>query len=80
MKKGSSIDKYGPLPNSLDNNEEIYPTIQGVSIDPYGRIDEVIEVEPITSDDIEEAAENDAQITTLEALNPVTKARRRFMR
>lgn len=73
VKKGSSLDKYGPLLNSLDNNEEIYPTIQGVTVDPYGRIDEVIEVEPITSDDIEEAAENDAKISTLRPSIPVTE-------
>ena len=72
VKKDSSLAEYGPLLNSLDNNEDIYPTIQGVSIDPYGRIDEAIEVEPITSDDIEEAAENDAQITTLSGIKSPT--------
>ena len=65
VKKGSSIAKYGALLNGLENNDEIYPTIQGVVVDPYGRIDEAVEVEPITSDDVEEAAENDAQITTV---------------
>ena len=63
VKKGSSISKYGALLNGLDNNDEIYPTIQGVTVDPYGRIDEAVEVEPITSDDIEEAAESDAQVS-----------------
>ena len=65
VKKDSSIAKYGALLNGLENNDEIYPTIQGVVVDPYGRIDEAVEVEPITSDDVEEAAENDAQITTV---------------
>lgn len=80
VKKDSSIAKYGALLNGLENNDEIYPTIQGVTIDPYGRIDEVIEVEPITSDDVEEAAESDAQITTLETLNPVTLTFDRYER
>ena len=65
VKKDSSIAKYGPLLNGLENNDEIYPTIQGVTIDPFGRINEAIEVEPITSDDIEGAGESEAQITTL---------------
>ena len=66
VKKDSSIAKYGALLNGLENNEDIYPTIQGVTVDPFGRIDEAVEVEPITSDDITEAVENDAQITTFE--------------
>ncbi|MDE6009328.1 MAG: hypothetical protein K2G90_08990, partial [Muribaculaceae bacterium] len=64
VKKGSSLDKYGPMPDSLDDNDEIFPTIQGVIVDPYGRIDQTVAVEPITSDDIADSAESDAQITT----------------
>ncbi len=67
VKKGSSLDKYGPLLNSLDDNDEIFPTIQGVTVNPYGRIDQTVAVEPITSDDIADAAESDAQISTFEA-------------
>lgn len=65
VKKGSSIAKYGPILNGLDNNEDIYPTIQGIVVDPYGRIDEAVYVEQIESDDVEEAVENDAQITDI---------------
>lgn len=56
----SSIAKYGELMGSLENNEEIYPTIQGVEIDSYGRIDECVAVEKIESDEVEDEAVSDA--------------------
>lgn len=65
VKGGSSIDRYGPLQGGLDNNEDIYPSIQGVAIDPYGRVDEAVAIEPIESDDVAESTGNDAQVRTL---------------
>ena len=65
---GSSIARYGELMGGLENNEEIYPTIQGVVIPPYDRIDEAVEVEPILSDDVQESVENDSQLTTLPSI------------
>ncbi len=70
VKKGSSLDKYGPLLNSLDDNDEIFPTIQGVTVNPYGRIDQTVAVEPITSDDIADSAESDAKVSTFESPFP----------
>lgn len=61
---GSSIAHYGELLGGLEDNEEIYPTIQGVTVNPYGRIDEAVAVEPIESDDVVTAVENDAQMRT----------------
>ena len=49
VKDDTSIDKYGLLQGALENNEEIYPSIQNA---PNGE-DVVVYVEPITSDDIE---------------------------
>ena len=46
-----SIGKYGLLQGALDNNEEIYPSIQGA---PNGE-DVVVYVEPVTSDDVEQS-------------------------
>ena len=46
-----SIEKYGLLQGALDNNEEIYPSIQGA---PNGE-DVVVYVEPVTSDDVEQS-------------------------
>lgn len=56
VKKGSSLDKYGPLPDTLDNNDDIYPTLQGTGLDI------AVDVEQIESDDVAESTENDAQI------------------
>ena len=59
VKKGSSLDKYGPLPDTLDNNDDIYPTLQGTGMDI------AVDVEQIESDDVAESAENDAQSRSL---------------
>lgn len=46
-----SIVKYGLLQGGLGNQEDIYPSIQGVEVSPYGRIDEVVGVEKILVDE-----------------------------
>lgn len=56
VKKGSSLDKYGPLPDTLDNDEDIYPTIQGTGLDI------AVAVEEIKSDDVQEATDAEAKI------------------
>lgn len=60
VKKGSSLDKYGPLAGTLDNNDDIYPTIQGTGLDV------VVAVEHIESDDVVESAENESQIKNID--------------
>lgn len=65
VKDDTSIVKYGELMGGLENNEEIYPSIQGVTVDPYGRIDEAVDIEQITNDDIKETAESDAVISNI---------------
>lgn len=74
VKKGSSLDKYGPLPDTLDNNDDIYPTLQGTGLDI------AVAVEQIVSDDVAESTENDAQVRTLDkevsAVKKVEKAKR----
>ena len=62
VKKGSSIDKYGPLPDTLDNNEDIYPTLQGTGLDI------AVDVEQIESDDVKESTESDAQVRSVGAV------------
>ncbi|MBD5367242.1 MAG: hypothetical protein HDR82_09660 [Bacteroides sp.] len=73
VKGDSSIAKYGPLMNGLENNEDIYPTIQGVTVEPMGRVDEVVDVEPIMSDDVGGATESDAQLSAIENCVPKTE-------
>lgn len=55
VKKGSSIDKYGPLFGTLDNNDDIYPTLQGTGLDI------AVDVEQIESDDVAAGTESDAK-------------------
>jgi hypothetical protein len=52
VKCQESIDKYGEFWGGLDSNEDIYPTIQGIIVNPYGRVDEVVDVEQVTTDEI----------------------------
>lgn len=59
VKKGSSIDKYGPMPDTLDNNEEIYPTLQGTGMDI------AVAVEQITSDNVGDTDPPDVTVSEL---------------
>lgn len=59
VKNGSSLDKYGPLPDTLDNNDDIYPTLQGTGLDI------AVDVEQIESDDVQESAGSDAQLNKI---------------
>lgn len=52
-----SIDKYGEIQKGLEHNEEIKPSIQGVTIDGIGRVDQVVDVEPILVDENTENTE-----------------------
>lgn len=60
VKDDESIAKYGERWGALDDNDEIYPTIQGITREPYGRVDETVAVGEIITDDIEAAAESAA--------------------
>lgn len=59
----SSINKYGILFGGLENNEDIYPTIQGVEIDGIGRVDEVVDVEQVTNDDVYSTVRYDSVVS-----------------
>lgn len=48
VKDDESIAKYGVRQGKLDDNDDIYPTIQGITVSPYGRIDEIVAVGAIT--------------------------------
>lgn len=65
VKDDDSIQRYGELPGALDNNDDIYPTIQGIELDGLGRIDETVSIEEIKSDEIEkDDAGNDTEVST----------------
>lgn len=57
VKDDESIAKYGEIQKGLEHNEEIKPTIQGVTIDGIGRVDEIVDVEPILVDESTENTE-----------------------
>lgn len=61
-----SIEKYGVRMGGLEDNDEIYPTLRGVDVEPFGRLDEAVDVEQVTTDtpreDEEEASANTTHI------------------
>lgn len=65
VKDDASISKYGELWNGLENATDIYPTIQGITVNPYGRIDEAVDVEQVTTDDYKDAAKSEVQLVNL---------------
>lgn len=65
VKDDDSIAKYGPLLGGLDDNEDIYPSIQGSGMDV------AVAVEQVMSDDVEEAVKSDAQTSNLDELKLV---------
>lgn len=64
VKDDESISRYGELPDALDNNEEIFPTIQGIEFEGLGRIDETVKIEEIESNEVEPDKDNDAVVIT----------------
>ena len=63
VKDDISIRKYGLLQGGLDNNEEIYPSIQNISLDGIGLVNEVVAVEKVLSDDIDQAVGDEAIVS-----------------
>lgn len=64
VKDSASILKYGEKWGHLDDNDEIYPTIQGI-VRNGGRIDTVIAVSEIVTDDIQASAVANANIVDI---------------
>lgn len=56
VKNDISIQEYGEIQKGLEHNEEIKPTIQGVTIEGRGRVDQVVDVELVV---VDENAEGD---------------------
>lgn len=60
-----SIEKYGLLQGGLENQEDIYPTIQGVEVDGLGRIDEIVGATQVIIDEAKGADLNSAPISNV---------------
>lgn len=56
VKDDASIAKYGERWGAVEDNDEAFPTIQGREVTGLGRVDEVVDVSPIVTDDIDAAA------------------------
>ena len=65
-----SVEKYGVLVGALENNEEIYPSIQGAP----GNVDAIVEAEQVTDDDVESTVENDSVVTNINHTTTSQKA------
>lgn len=70
VKDDESIAKYGEIQKGLEHNEEIKPTIQGVTIEGIGRVDQIVEVEPIL---VDESTENSTLGTNVIAIDETIK-------
>ena len=55
VKDDDSIAKYGERWGARDNDDDIYPTIQGIERSPIGRVDETVDISDILTDDIDAA-------------------------
>ena len=66
VKDDESIAKYGEIYKGLEDNEEIKPTIQGVTIDGMGRVDQIVDVEPIFVDESTENADADSKVVDID--------------
>lgn len=68
VKDQDSIEKYGERWGALDDNDDIFPTIQGIIRPGMGRVDEVVAVSPIITDDVQESMEAAAEIVSIEGV------------
>ena len=58
-----SIAKYGVLIGALENNSEIYPSIQGAP----GDVDKIVDAEQVVDDDVDVSVENDSVVVNLDS-------------
>lgn len=66
VKDDDSIAKYGERWGALEDNDEIYPTIQGMSFPNTGRVDQVVAVGDVVSkDDGENSSSAGAEISNI---------------
>ena len=67
-----SIAKYGLLQGGLKNQEDIYPTIQGVEVDGLGRVDEIVGAKKVLVDEpTSEESQNNSTLISISATKVV---------
>jgi len=67
VEDAASVAEYGVRQGKLEDDDEIFPTIQGITVSPYGRIDEIVAVGAITDGD-------DSGVNQEISLGDITKA------
>lgn len=72
VKDDESIAKYGEHWGARDDDDDIFPTIQGITREPIGAVDEVVDVSEIISDDIDAAAEYEETVIDITGTRTVT--------
>lgn len=69
VKDNDSIAKYGVLIGGIDNQEDIFPSIQGAPND----LDKVVAVEEVTSDDVYDTAEANSVVSNVGGASRTTR-------
>lgn len=72
VKDDDSIRDYGERWGAVEDNDDIHPTIQGITRDGIGRVDEVVAVSEIVTDDVEATAERNSVEVNIEGKTTVT--------
>jgi hypothetical protein len=73
VKDDDSIAKYGEHWGALDDNDDVYPTIQGVIRSGLGRVDESVAISEIVTDNIDAMAKAAAIESNIDGTKVVTK-------
>lgn len=73
VKEDASITKYGERWGAVEDNDEVFPTIQGMTGTGIGRVDECVDVSDIVTDDIEAAVTEAATVRTIAGEITITK-------
>lgn len=74
VKDDESILRYGERWGYRDDDDDVYPTIQGIEVDPLGRIDEAVDVSEIVTDDVEAAKANASTVSNLEINSSIQRS------
>lgn len=72
VQDAASIAEYGVRQGKLEDNDDIFPTIQGIEVSPYGRIDEIVAVSAITDGDDSGVVEETDMANILQSITTQT--------
>ncbi len=73
VKDDASITKYGERWGAVEDNDEVFPTIKGMTGTGIGRVDECVDVSDIVTDDIQAAVTEAATVRPVSGEITITK-------